>query len=140
MPLTIIQTIVAGLFGGGVIGFIEFMIRRKDSKEDKNSEVMKKLSEIEGKIDQLESKVDANEEKRLEGEAVSARVRILRFIDEIREGRLHTKDSFDQCNSDITTYENYTSTHPLFRNNQTSASIEYFNHVYAERLEKNDFL
>ena len=140
MPLTIIQTIVAGLFGGGVIGFIEFMIRRKDSKEDKNSEVMKKLNDIEGKIDCLERKVDANEDKRLECEAVASRVRILKFIDEIREGRCHTKDSFDQCCSDVTNYENFCSSHPTFKNNQTAASIEYFNHVYAERLEKNDFL
>lgn len=138
--MEILQTIFGGLLGGGLIGLIEFLIRRKDDKEEKNSEVLKKLGEIEKKIDALETKVDANEEKRLEGEAVSARVRILRFIDEIREGRLHTKDSFDQCNSDITTYERFCENHPNFKNNQTSASIEYFNRVYAERLEKNDFL
>lgn len=138
--MEILQTILGGLFGGGLIGLIEFLIRRKDAKDEKNSEVLKKLGEIEKKIDSLEEKVDANEEKRLEGEAVSARVRILRFIDEIREGRLHTKDSYDQCNSDITTYERYTSSHPDFKNNQTASSIEYFNRMYAERLEKNDFL
>lgn len=134
------QTLIGVLFGGGMIGFIEFMIRRKDEKEDKNSEVLKKLGEIEDKIDALESKVDANEEKRLEDGAVSARVRILRFIDEVREGRLHTKDSFDQCNSDITTYERFCADHPNFKNNQTTASIAFFNNIYAERLEKNDFL
>lgn len=138
--MDILNTLIGVLFGGGMIGFIEFMIRRKDEKEDKNSEVLKKLGEIDKKIDALEAKVDANEEKRLEDGAISARVRILRFIDEIREGRLHTKDSFDQCNSDITTYERYTSTHPDFKNNQTVASVEYFNRIYAERLEKNDFL
>lgn len=138
--MEILQTILGGLFGGGLIGLVEFLIRRKDAKEEKNSEVLKMLGEIEKKIDTLEAKVDANEEKRLEGEAVSARVRILRFIDEIREGRLHTKDSFDQCNSDITTYERFCENHPNFKNNQTNASIEYFNKMYAERLEKNDFL
>ena len=138
--MELLRTLIGGLIGGGLIGFIEFLIRRKDAKEEKNSEVLKKLGEIEKKIDSLEEKVDANEEKRLEGEAVSARVRILRFIDEIREGRLHTKDSFDQCNSDITTYERYTSSHHDFKNNQTASSIEYFNRMYAERLEKNDFL
>ena len=138
--MEIFQTILGGLFGGGLIGLVEFLIRRKDAKEEKNSEVLKMLGEIEKKIDTLEAKVDANEEKRLEGEAVSARVRILRFIDEIREGRLHTKDSFDQCNSDITTYERFCENHPNFKNNQTNASIEYFNKMYAERLEKNDFL
>ena len=134
------QTLIGVLFGSSMIGFIEFLIHRKDEKDDKNAAVMKKLDDIESKIDMLESKVDANECKRLECEAVNSRVRILKFIDEIREGRLHTKDSFDQCCSDITTYENFCSSHPGFKNNQTAASIKFFNNIYAERLEKNDFL
>lgn len=138
--MDILNTLIGVLFGGGMIGFIEFMIRRKDEKEDKNSEVLKKLERIEAKINTLEAKVDSNEEKRLEGEAVQCRVRLLRFIDEVREGRRHTKDSFDQCNSDITVYERYCKNHPEFKNNQTASSIEYFDKLYAERLEKNDFL
>ena len=138
--MEIVQTLLGGLLGGGFIGLIEFLIRRKDTQQEKSSEVLKKLGKIEKKIDTLETKVDANEEKRLEGEAVSARVRILRFIDEIREGRFHTKDSFDQCNSDITTYEHFCENHPSFKNNQTASNIGYFNKIYAERLERNDFL
>jgi hypothetical protein len=138
--MELLQTLIGGLIGGGLIGFIEFLIRRRDERNDKNSEVLKKLERIEAKINTLEAKVDSNEEKRLEGEAVQCRVRILRFIDEVREGRRHTKDSFDQCHSDITVYERYCKNHPEFKNNQTASSIEYFDKLYAERLEKNDFL
>lgn len=134
------QTLIGVLFGSSMIGFIEFLIHRKDEKDDKNAAVMKKLEEIEGKIDALENKVDENEEKRQESVAIASRIRVLKFADEIREGRRHTKDSFDQCNSDITTYERYCEKHHDFKNNQTAATIAFLNDCYAERLEKNDFL
>ena len=131
--MDILQTLIGGLIGGGLIGFIEFLIRRRDERFDKSSEMLKRLDQIDSRIKDLSDKGD-------EREAIICRVRILHFMDELREGRRHSKDSFDQSMSDITTYNNYCDTHKNFKNSQTEMTVEHIKHNYAERLEKNDFL
>lgn len=93
-----------------------------------------RISGVEKKLGEVEAKED-------ERDAVNKRVRILRFEDELQRGQFHTKDSFDQVLScDITDYENYCREHPGFKNNQTAATVEHIKKIYAERLEKRDFL
>ena len=128
-----LQTIIVALLGGGVVGLVEFLIRRHDAKKDKNSEILMTLRRLEDKIDAVDSKGD-------ERNAVEMRVRILRFRDEMLEGRNHTHDSFQQVLGDVDEYEEYCSIHPEFRNNQTVATIEHIKKNYQERLEKHDFL
>ena len=91
-------------------------------------------------IKTLEKKVEQVERKGDERAAIAARVRIIRFGDELQTGKLHSKDAFDQCMSDITFYDEYCGQHPEFRNNQTKMTVQYINSNYAERLEKHDFL
>lgn len=105
-----------------------------------NSEVVEKVDNLEKHITEFENKMKGMEEKEDERAAVNSRVRILRFNNELQEGRLHTKDGFDQVLSDITDYEAYCNSHPSFKNSQTSATVEYIKKNYAERLEKHDFL
>lgn len=72
--------------------------------------------------------------------AVNARVRILRFGEEIRNGVLHTKEYFDQSLEDIDYYEKYCATHPEFVNNKTVRTKERIIAAYDKCLEENDFL
>lgn len=127
------QTILIALIGGGVVGFVEFLIRRHDAKKDKNSEILNAISALSTKIDSVENKAD-------ERAAVDARIRILRFRDEMLEGRGHSHDSFKQVLNDIDEYENYCHTHPSFKNNQTVSTIQHIKKNYEERLERHDFL
>ena len=128
-----LQTILVALIGGGVVGFIEFLIRRHDAKQDKNSEILIAISRLSTKIDSVESKAD-------ERAAVDARIRILRFRDEMLEGRNHSHDSFQQVLNDIDEYENYCVSHPHFKNNQTVSTVQHIKRNYEERLERHDFL
>ena len=130
-----INVIIAGILGGGFMGFMEFLIKRKDAKHDKSDEIIKRLDHIEGRIDSIDAKAD-------EREAIACRIRILLFMDELLEGRRKRKDSYDQCMQDIVFYENYCAAeeHKDFKNGQTEMTVEYIKHNYAERLEKNDFL
>ena len=96
--------------------------------------------ELSDKIDALAKKVDQLEAKEDQRDAVNKRVRILRFEDELQREQRHTKDSFDQVMSDITDYNQYCSDHPKFRNDQTAQTVEHIRKVYADRLERHDFL
>ena len=130
---TALSTIASILLGGGILTFIQFLISRHDNRKDKNSEVMKAINVLDQKVDTMSEKGD-------ERNAVSMRVRILRFRDEMLLDQGHTHDSFQQVLSDIDEYEKYCIQHPEFKNNQTVATIKHIKENYLERLEKHDFL
>ena len=134
------QTIIVALIGGGAVGFIQFLIQRHDAKKDKNHEVLSAINGLATQIRDLDQKIDEVDAKGDERAAVSSRVRILRFADEMMEDRRHSKDSYEQVLSDIDYYEQYCKDHPDFKNNQTMATVEYIKKNYKERLEKHDFL
>ena len=105
------STIIGFLLGGSFLGFIEFLLRRYDNKNDRFSEIVKEMAQMRQDLKRVEEKGDKRE-------AIAARVRILKFADELQEGHRHSKDSFDQVLSDITEYEQYCEENPKFKNNQ----------------------
>lgn len=121
------------LIGGGLFAFVQFLINRYDSKNNKFDGIEKEIAALRTEIKNIDEKSDIRE-------AVESRVRILKFNDELLEGRRHSKDSYDQAMSDITNYETYCEAHPDFKNNQTVMTIAHINSSYTERLEKHDFL
>lgn len=127
-----ITVLASFLLGGSFLAFLEYLITRHDKKHDKFDEITKAIEGLKEKINSLDAKGDRRE-------AISCRVRILRFEDELQEGRRHSKDSFDQVLSDITTYNTYCDKHPDFKNEQTVATVAHIRNVYNERLEKRDF-
>lgn len=81
---------------------------------------------LEKKVDKLEYKVDQNQ-------AISSRVRILRFGDELRQGSTqHSKESFDQVLDDITKYNQYCITHPEFENDRTVLTSKVIKDTYQK--------
>lgn len=121
------------LIGGGLLGLIQFLISRHDNKHDRFKAIQESIDKLSERIDIIDAKGD-------ERNAVEFRVRILRFEDELLEGRKHSKDSWDQVMGDITGYEQYCATHPDFKNNQTQATIAHIERSYQERLDKHDFI
>lgn len=94
--------------------------------------VDKRLSQLSDKLDDVKA---FGEETR----AIAARVRILRFGDELAAKQRHSKDSFDQALMDINAYDAYCEEHPHFRNHITRTTSDYIMAQYKERLEKHDF-
>ena len=141
--MDIFITILGVVLGGGILAFIQFLITRHDSKHDKVEEVNKSIQALSEKVkerfDVLDRKIDTVNAKGDERFAVSSRVRILRFEDELQDKRKHSKDSWDQAMSDIDYYENYCQAYPKFKNNQTVATVEHIKNGYMERLEKHDW-
>ena len=98
-----------------------------------NGEVTRQLAEISRKLDAHISEDGKSDAKR-------ARAHILRFADEVLQGKLHSKEHFDEILEDITFYNRYCARHPEFPNDKATLSIAHIERVYRARLEKNDFL
>lgn len=92
------------------------------------------------KVDKLEDQVGLLSKTVEEQAAVNARVRILRFGDEILHKEKHSKDHFESILRDAAVYEQYCAEHPEFKNGITEPTIEVIRASYRERLEKGDFL
>ena len=131
--LTTFITILGAILGSaGLWTFLDHGQQRKADKAMQDDEILKELKAIREDIESLGKRIDENE-------AVAARIRILKFADEIFMDMNHSKDSFDQCLSDITNYRSYTKSNPEFRNDQTEETCDYILEVYHERLQKKDF-
>lgn len=128
----IIAIAVAVVGSNALWGFVQFLVQRKDNKEDCTKKVMEMIKSLDEKIDKIDGGLK-------EYDAIACRVRILKFMDEILEGWQHSYDSYVQIMQDITNYINYCNENPNFLNHQTEASIAHIRADYQNRLEKNDF-
>lgn len=151
---SIIAIFVAVIGSNALWGFIQFLLQRKDKKEDCSKKIIEMIKKLDEKFDKkiaeldkmsnqrnerLDKKIDKLNDNFGEHGAIAYRVRIIKFMDEILEGWEHSHDSYVQVMQDITNYLNYCREHPEFKNHQTEASIEYIKNDYQEHLEKNNF-
>jgi hypothetical protein len=97
-------------------------------------------AEVIDKVGKLETEVKTIKRNTEEHEAKSARVRILRFGDEILHDVKHSQEHFNQVLLDITEYEEYCSKHPEFRNNVTGITTKRIMEMYERCLKDNNFL
>lgn len=138
MIITIVSSVVGG---GALLKFIEFLIRRKD----RNKEVMSRFDDLDYKIDKLETKFDNKFDdlhKELEYESAdNARIRILSFSEEIQRGQKHSKEAFDQIQSDIDRYQKHCNKFPDYPNSRADMAIKVIEDVYLEsmKLEKEGY-
>jgi len=118
--------------GGALLGFVQFLLNRIFTRQDRNDEIIKKIDTLDRKLDGLSDRVDANA-------AVLARTHILRFSDELQNGVRHSSDYFRQQMDDIGTYNRYCAGHPDFANGYTLAAAKYISNTYDHLLEKGEF-
>lgn len=123
---------IAFLGSTGMWTLVDHRQQRRAEREMQDNELMKELKTIRQEITELKETVNENEAK-------ASRIRILKFADEIFMDMNHSKDSFDQCMSDITFYETYCDAHKDFKNHQTAETVQYIAEVYHDRMKKKDF-
>ena len=109
------------------------VVERLDRYEHRTTELKEDLNELRDFIHNVDFKID-------EDRAVTARVRILRFNDELLEEKRHSKEAYDQVLSDIDVYDSYCEHHPEFKNNKTKMSASNIIDSYETRLKRHDFL
>ena len=138
---------VGQVIGGiaGIIVVLSIFIEITPIKVNPVSAFLKWLGkkingDVISKVDDLEKKFDSLDKELNETKAMTCRVRILRFGDEIRCGQRHSQESFNQVLSDINVYTKYCNEHSEFPNEQANATIKIIRDNYEERMHKNDFL
>lgn len=97
-------------------------------------------AEVIDRVGKLENDVQTIKKNTEEHEAKSARVRILRFGDEILHNVKHSQEHYNQVLLDITEYEEYCRQHPEFRNNVTGITTKRIMATYEKCLKDNSFL
>lgn len=150
---TVITVVTCLLGSAGIFSFIQFLITRRDKREEKLDKITDQIAQLQQDVHKLALKEDVrklaekvetkDEEIRgelLHNQAVTARVRILRASDEILHKMKHSKEWFDQLNDDISFYQKYCEDHPKFVNNKAIHAIANIDEVYAKALKDNDFL
>lgn len=105
-----------------------------------NGEVLQRLDAIEEKVKQIDRQSKDNDRKREEDKVVEARIRIIRFGDELMQNMPHSKDYFDQILNDITLYEHYCRSHKDFENDITTMTIKHIREVYLKSMKEHSFL
>ena len=91
------------------------------------------------RVEVLSDKIEAVAESVAETRAIAARVRILRFADEIIGKQAHSRESYVQIFTDIDTYDKFCRSHLDFKNHNTVSATRLINDAYDERSRKNDF-
>lgn len=75
-----------------------------------------------------------------ETNAKLTRYRILRFYDEVCEGRKHSESHYEDVLDDIDFYEGYCAAHKEFKNNRGTAAMDHIKTTYARIKAKGGFL
>jgi len=126
-------TFLSMILGGAFLTFLQFLINRHDMKNEKMQSMMDDIKSIKEELNRIWEDIE-------EDKATDARIRILRFSDEIRHGVRHSKEHFDQTNDDIDDYRTYCNDHPDYENNRSVQAIANIERVYQKCLQENDFL
>ena len=97
------------------------------------------IGDIDTKLDSIARKVDGLEEQAKEDKALQARTHILRFADELYDGRHHSQEYFLQMLDDIKMYEDYCKDHADFRNGRTVQGCELIRTTFSRLWNEHSF-
>lgn len=119
-----------------IAGIFSLIVTNKNIKKEQAQE----QNEVLKRLDKLSDKLSEHVLEDGEARTDEARLRILRFGDEVRRGVAHTEEHWADILRDIDRYERYCDAHPEYENNRATRTIEYLKNVFDEHLKENDFL
>ena len=112
-----------------------------------NHDISEQIREVNQRIDDVETSIDEvkriqadDESKADEYRAITSRVRILKFNEELLRDVKHSKEMFDQVLEDVTKYTHYCNKHPNFENDKAVLAINNVRKCYEKCLEQHDFI
>jgi hypothetical protein len=130
-------TKIASFFGNIINSEV---IKKIDNLQSEVNGVKKEINNVTKEVQGVKQDMTTFREEEDERNATSCRTRILRFGDEILHGIPHSKEHYNQILIDISTYEDYCSDHPKYKNNVAVATIKHIENKYQEHLDNDSFL
>lgn len=91
-------------------------------------------------IEKVQKTLDAHIKEDEDEKARNTRYRILRFYDEMCDGRRHSESHFEDILDDIDSYERYCAAHPAFRNSRGHVAMQNIKDVYGRLKINGGFL
>ena len=91
-------------------------------------------------IEKLQKTLNGHIREDEDDRARNQRYRILRFYDEICEGRRHSESHFEDILDDISNYEKYCKTHKDFKNSRGAIAMKEIEETYRKIKSKGGFL
>lgn len=125
--------VAIALISGGLVGFIEFLIRRSDEKKAKHNEILDTLKKIIERIAGIEARLDREN-------ADDARRNILVFDDELRRHTDHSEESYNQVLSDIKYYRDFCRSHDDYENDRATSAIAHILATYQSVKNEDRFI
>ena len=106
---------------------------------DLKSDLKADFTELNDKVNNIETKLETHINENKKERVADYRARIIRFNDEIMEGKTHTKEYYNNILEDIDKYEAYCNSHPDYPNNKAVMAIHNIKAKYEEHMENNSF-
>ena len=133
-------TVLLSVIGNIMVALIA-IIPTIISNRKKTEQSIKDMTETTDKrVDKLQASFDSHCDEYEAAKAASQRYRILRFYDEVCEGRKHSESHFEDILDDIDEYELYCDTHPKFKNNRGHVAMRYIRDIYDKVKARGGFL
>ena len=102
--------------------------------------IINNRKKTEKRIETLQKTLDNHIKEDEDDKARQARLRILRFNDELCAHVLHSESYFEDILDDIDYYEKYCASHPTFRNSRGKTAMEHVKTTYTKVKNKGGFL
>lgn len=120
-----------------LVGIIPTVIANRKKTE---KSLQESREETKAQVAKLQTTLDDHIKEDEDAKARTQRYRILRFYDEMCEGRQHSESHFEDILSDIDDYEHFCDTHPGFKNSRGRAAMSYIKDTYAKLKAAGRFL
>jgi gamma-glutamyl:cysteine ligase YbdK (ATP-grasp superfamily) len=114
--------------------------KTQDSIAELKAELKSDIKESNDDIEAVKKTLAAHIREDEDSKNRQARIRILRFYDEVCEGKKHSENHFEDIIEDIDDYESYCQGHPDFKNNRGKTACEYIKEIYQKVKAENGFL
>ena len=139
-----ITEIVASIGGSGIFIVLLSLIKVKPLEISVWHWLARKLGKAFNgdtleRVDSIQQSLNEHLQAHEKTNAETNRQRILRFADELYNGKRHSKDAFDDIMDIMRDYDSYCEKHEDFKNGRTQAAAEIINSTYKQVFQKHDF-